>query len=229
MAERRLSAPEFYVYVIFRLDGRPCYVGKGRGDRWYDHECASRHKSTPFRKIIDEAKAAGVSLPKVKIAEGLTEAEAFEIEAAFISAIGRKRYGGPLVNLTDGGEGNAGKTYTSATIAKMSAAKRGRKLTAQHRANIAAAGLGRKQSDETRQKLKEALTGKKRGPLSEAVLLRRKAGNNPGHTGYAHTPEAREKMSAALKGKGWSAARRAAQERKSRPLQGVLNFVSDNG
>ncbi len=55
--------------------------------------------------------------PKLK--ENLTNAEACLLEIAFIAAIGRKANGGPLVNLTDGGEGISGLKHTEETRAAM--------------------------------------------------------------------------------------------------------------
>lgn len=43
----------------------------------------------------------------VIVRDNLTEVEAYEIEAAFITAIGRDCDGGPLVNLSEGGKGGA--------------------------------------------------------------------------------------------------------------------------
>ena len=93
----------FYVYIAFRLDGSPCYVGKGKGKRYLSH---LRRSHNPWlRRIV--AKAGG-AIPIVVIRSGLSEPEAFEIEVALIRAIGRKG-SGPLVNMTDGGEGVAGR------------------------------------------------------------------------------------------------------------------------
>src|ERR1700732_3623 len=95
----------FYVYLLFRINGTPCYVGKGKDDRWNDHERSKRFKNNFLKGIVAEAKVAGLDLPKVKIQEGLTEEAAHELECLLIKVIGRRNIGtGPLVNLTDGGE-----------------------------------------------------------------------------------------------------------------------------
>jgi hypothetical protein len=110
---------DFYVYVYFRPDtGQPCYIGKGRGRRWQAH---NKHRSTNprLRNII---KKYG-ELPCTKIRVGLTEGEAFATETAFIKAIGRGK-NGPLVNLTDGGEGSSGFVPTAEMRAKQSARSR---------------------------------------------------------------------------------------------------------
>jgi hypothetical protein len=92
-----------YIYIIFRQDGRPCYVGKGRGARWRRHD---RHKQNPhLGAIFDQA---GGKLPVVKIKDGITDDEARALEVLLIAAIGREKHGGPLVNLTDGGDGTVG-------------------------------------------------------------------------------------------------------------------------
>jgi hypothetical protein len=103
------------VYVYFRPDtGQPCYVGKGRGRRWKahnQHRSANPHLRNIVRKYGE--------VPCVKIRTGLTEADAFTIETAFIKAIGRGA-DGPLVNLTDGGEGSTGWIAPAETRAKQS-------------------------------------------------------------------------------------------------------------
>ena len=125
MADPTVLRTDFYVYVMFRHDtGEPFYVGKGHGPRAAyslrdKHNC---HKSG----IIKKAKKEGVEIPVVKIAVDLLEKDAFKIEVAMIAAIGREPRG-PLVNLTDGGDGTSGhvvspkarETLRAATKAQM--------------------------------------------------------------------------------------------------------------
>lgn len=106
---------DFYVYVYFRLSGEPCYIGKGRGRRWRNH---LKRSCNPYLKNI--IKSSGGDLPHLKIRSGLSEKEAFEIEIALIRAIGR-RPNGPLVNLTDGGDGSSGYIHDAEARAKLSA------------------------------------------------------------------------------------------------------------
>lgn len=102
----------FYVYVLFDQNGLPFYVGKGRGNRWLAHDRAkdpnNRYKNFIVRQTI---KALG-EVPKVKIRDGLSEPESFDIESAFIKAIGRYPHG-PLVNQTDNRNGPSSETITA--------------------------------------------------------------------------------------------------------------------
>lgn len=97
------SLLDFYVYVLFRPNGVPCYIGKGRGPRW--KRLSSGNRNPHVDNII---KSAGGCIPAIKIREGLSEKNALDIERALIAAIGRKDHGGPLVNMTDGGLGYFG-------------------------------------------------------------------------------------------------------------------------
>lgn len=98
----------YYVYVMFRPNGHPCYVGKGQGKRYRQHfrpKDILNHVNKHLASII---RLAGGELPVVITRSGLSNEDAIVTERAMISAIGRKTTGGPLVNLTDGGEGNSG-------------------------------------------------------------------------------------------------------------------------
>lgn len=162
----------FYVYVLFRENGWPFYVGMGCGRRWLDHERSIRRGVPDGNRrknaIISNMLAAGwADIPKIKVAEHLTHAEAVAYEIAWISAIGRFP-NGPLVNLTDGGDGTPGVDPSAETREKLSQAGRGRPKSSEHRANISAAnsnpsialralrshnGTGRKHSPETLAKM----------------------------------------------------------------------------
>jgi hypothetical protein len=156
MNERR-----FYVYVLFRLDGSPCYIGKGAGRRWLIHEAeayGAKHRNKRLAKIITDA--APKRLPKIKLQENLTNAEACAVEVALIAAIGRG-YRGPLVNMTDGGEGTVGRPVSADArrrIGKGGEKRKGRKTGPQ--------------SPERRLAISRAKRGKPAHPKTVKILLR---------------------------------------------------------
>lgn len=77
----------FYVYALINpMDNKPFYIGKGYGNRVFNHlKCAvecdfSNLKLDKIRDII----AGGREVEHLIIRHGLTEKEAFEIEASLI-------------------------------------------------------------------------------------------------------------------------------------------------
>lgn len=177
---------DFYVYVIFRPDGEPCYVGKGMGGRWKQH--VNRASNKALKAIYS---ASGGDLPIVKVREDLTNEEACETEMRFIVAIGRADLdGGPLVNLTDGGEGAPGYRHTPEYIA----ACRERRLSDPQRLNLRLLNLGKKQSTETIAKRSAALLGKTCSPETRAKI-------GTGNCGKIRSPETRAKIGASQFGR----------------------------
>jgi hypothetical protein len=194
----------YYVYILFRPNGVPCYVGKGKDNRWFKHEKrANRIHNRHLNAIVEMALTNGEELPKIKIREGLSETEAFLLERIFIAAIGRELHGGPLVNLTDGGEGQSGRVCSDETKQKIGDRHRGRSHSDEWKAAISA-GLS---SEET--KLSISATQKKRfedpaeraragaknvGRKRSAETAEKQRLNNPGNTGHKHTEEALRKI-----------------------------------
>lgn len=169
----------FYIYLLFRPNGRPCYLGKGRGERWTKHERRGTH-NLHLSRIIKNAKAP---LPKVIIRDGLTEEEAFVLEKIFIKAIGREKDGGPLVNKTDGGEGVSGHVHSAETRKKLSEALKGRPgwnkgvpVTEDARVKMRAAKIGKRQKREHVAKRNATNTGRKRTPEMCANITAGKLG-----------------------------------------------------
>ena len=109
------DAPVFYVYVHRRAtDGTVFYVGKGKGKRLRAMTGRSRRWSA----------CAAMHGVVAEIVRGeLTEAEAFAYEVELILLYGRDT----LCNLSDGGEGNAGKVISQAQREMISAFQKGRK------------------------------------------------------------------------------------------------------
>ena len=98
-----------YVYIHFReSDHTPFYVGKGAmraRDKVQNYSRAKAdHSNSHWQNIVNKH---GVLINV--IASCKTDLEAQRLEKEIIAAIGRYDLGtGPLVNLTDGGEGHAG-------------------------------------------------------------------------------------------------------------------------
>lgn len=190
----RKEQPIFYVYVLYRDDGMtPFYVGKGKGARMTHHERWAKKGRSYKDNIICEMKERGIRVPMRKVAENLTEEGAFSLEAELIAQFGRHP-NGPLVNLTDGGDGvPALPVDTRVLMGKRSGdARRGKHLSAQHRESISAARLGAVFSDQHKANLSAArakvtISQETREALSRAMK------------GRVISEEHREKLSAAAK------------------------------
>lgn len=221
----------FYVYALFRDDGRVFYIGKGRDRRWRNHAVEARAGKRGYRlNVIRDMQARGVEMPVVKIHEGLTEAVAHEYEVALIKAIGRFP-DGPLANLTDGGDGTSGFRHTPEGRAKSSVRQRGKKLSPEHIASLSAArrvsvatmthiakliaaNRGKKMTREQREKTSAGLRGRKVSPETRMKI-------SMAQRGRPRPPESIAKMAATKRGKkqspGHVANRVAALIGKTRP------------
>jgi hypothetical protein len=235
---------DFYVYILFRENGVPFYVGYGSGRRWLVHETAARAGEKSHRDaIIRRMQARGIAVPKIKLHEGLTKAAAKAYEVALIAAIGRAPVG-PLVNLTDGGEGASnpppdirvkigtaqrGRPRSSEHAAKLSASLRGRPRTPELVEMTAAANRGRTMSLEDRARRSAALIGRphslaRRANISAAKRGRKRARALVERTaaalrGRKRPPEVGAKISAAQRGRKLSpeaiAKRTATRQRRN--------------
>lgn len=103
----------WYIYVLHRPDGRPFYVGKGTGDRVFQHENEARHpndrrsnshKLNIIRSIWKGREAVGYEIDSWWDDEAL----AYEREAELIAELRRLHEGGPLTNRAPGGGSTAG-------------------------------------------------------------------------------------------------------------------------
>lgn len=220
---------DFYVYVLFRENGEPFYVGKGRGRRIKDHEQeAARGFQTHRAKLIRRILRSRPDVPKVKIREGLASSEAYDIERALIAAIGRVPFG-PLINQTDGGEGVSG--HSAEARARIGAAATafhtGRKVSEETKARLRAAHLGKTRPEEARRNMSLAQKArqereralrpppepkKPRGgwKLSEETKRKIAAGN----LGKKMSDETRIKMSVAAKNRSPETRARMGAARK---------------
>jgi hypothetical protein len=94
---------EFYVYVYKDIDGTPVYVGKGKGNRAYQHLTESSNDRLN-KLIINRSKIGTIMEPEI-VASG-TENNMLMVEVALIKLFGRADTSqGPLFNHTDGGDG----------------------------------------------------------------------------------------------------------------------------
>jgi hypothetical protein len=103
---------KFYIYLhIRKTDNIIFYVGKGIGDRAWDHYGRNKHWTNTVKTHGYEVKI---------LAENLSEDRAFSLEKTLIEFYGRKDLKkGHLVNWTDGGEGTSGRVYSVETKRKI--------------------------------------------------------------------------------------------------------------
>lgn len=194
---------DFYVYVIFRPNGTPCYVGKGCGHRDRVHEVKGSHNAH-LNSII---RLGGGSLPTIRFRSDLTADESFDLEKLLIRVIGRETCGGPLVNQSDGGEGPNGVVRSAGYREKQRKSQTGKSIPYRQRLNQCISHLQRK--GRTLENLGEPgfkLTSFQRKLLDKPPLTRQEMGaitrqrsiGNKYGVGNKRTPEGQVISSAAV-------------------------------
>lgn len=168
----------YYTYIWRDAKGVPFYVGKGIKRRAWD----TNRRSKSFKEIHSQG---GCSVEIVDYFVHQSQAHANEMELIF--RFGRRDSGaGPLVNMTDGGDGSVG--LSEEVRKKISAANTGNKYS-----------LGVIRSDETRLRISNSKKGSK--TRLGAVLSREtKDKISQSLMGHVTTLAHRIKLSEATKG-----------------------------
>jgi len=124
-----MISKDYYTYILFKtyktgkfiyqdliFNMEPFYVGKGKNDRLNGSKKETNSCNRYKGNIIEKIHRENLTVTSMKFQENLTEEEAFELEKKLINIIGRKDLKkGPLVNLTDGGEGHSGFIMSNKT------------------------------------------------------------------------------------------------------------------
>ena len=139
---------DFYVYALLdpRVPGEfsygsysfthePFYIGRGRKNRCFFHTLPSRldenytgltgHNPRKIRRI-KRILGKGLDLIRVKIHEGLSFDDSKTLEKDVISLVKRIEQNGPLLNLTEGGDGVEGFKLSDSAKAKIGEGNRRR-------------------------------------------------------------------------------------------------------
>lgn len=148
-----------YLYRHIRLDkNEPFYIGIGGSNKYEKEGLYTRahskyynNRSKQWFNIINKT-----SYEVEIMLDDLTWEQACEKEIEFIKLYGRKDLGlGPLVNMTNGGEGEPGYVHTEKTKqilrrpcsdqtkVKLSNAHKGKKFSSDHKQKISIAGKGK--------------------------------------------------------------------------------------
>jgi hypothetical protein len=137
----------YYTYLYFDPSrNEPIYIGKGCGKRLFKH--LNRKDNHPFTNRLKKMGREGVTPIITKLCDGVDAELALLVEMEAISKFGRKDLLlGPLLNLTDGGEGLIGPS--EATRLKIGASNTGKTL-------------GIKKSKESNDRRSKSLTGLKK-------------------------------------------------------------------
>jgi hypothetical protein len=176
----------FYTYTYFDPERQvPIYVGKGKGQRAYDH--LGRTKNRRFYNRLRLLGKKGLQ-PTITVSPSESENAAFDEEKRLIALYGRKDLGlGPLYNMTDGGEGASGAVPSAETRTKLSEAVKAsytpelramrssqfknKKASREARAKMSAAKLGTNRSEASRLKQGASISGENNHAALEWTLL----------------------------------------------------------
>lgn len=208
-----IPQPAYYVYVLARPNGKPFYIGKGKGARVFAHDIEAKsghkcHKCNVIRKIW----RSGSEYQRYIVFTTDVEQDAHGYERELIALHGREN----LCNLTDGGEGCSGRVVSAETREKMSIRFKGRKGTRlghtnspEHRRKISLAQKGKKLRPEQIEGMRQKFTGS-HPKLTDEERARRarqikekgrpfQKGQRAGNQGVSPSEETRRKISETLK------------------------------
>jgi hypothetical protein len=181
-------------FHIVTIDDRPVvfYVGQGLANR-----PTFPRRSRFWHNFVNKYGPHEVLI----VQDDLTHDEACDLERFWINRIGRRDLGaGPLVNLTNGGDGPFGYTriHSTETKRKISIGLTGKKHSLQSRAKMSASRLGKPLSNEHIEACKEGqrrswASGKRKRPtISDEERIRRsnrmRSVNEKGRNGHWNRP-----------------------------------------
>ncbi len=177
MTDETLPRCDYYVYGLFSEAGAIFYVGKGRDRRHLTSATVNGSGKNDLKaRAIKRVRETLGEVPIVLLADNLTEDDAYRIERLFITAIGR-RHDGPLLNMSDGGEGFSDPT--GAVAEKIRQTLTGFKHGPEARENMRRSKVGRIISQETRDKLRaimrERFPEKPKPPKKKRKLTKEQA------------------------------------------------------
>lgn len=185
---------KFYIYFhINPIKNEIFYVGKG-----YNNRAFFLHNRNNFWK--NYVKKYGKPIIII-VKKDISEKYAFALEKVYIKLIGRRDLGlGPLVNLTDGGEGPSGYKHSEEIINKLSKNSKG---------NINM--LGKNHTDNTKRKISETLKSKN---LSNKHTEETKKKMSESAIGKKCSEETKKKISESLKGNTNMLGKKLSEEHK---------------
>lgn len=185
-----------YVYeLIDPRNNQPFYVGKGTGKRAESHLIEPKEKTSNLRKWykIQSIREAGFEPIVLRVQDGLSDKDAYDLEETLIKQYGRKGIddGGILFNICSNNRPPSmlGKTHKAETRAKQRDAHKGKKKSPEHCQNIGLAksgennpNWGKKLPQERIDKIRKGNLGKKRSPevrknMRKAHIGKSKTGN----------------------------------------------------
>ena len=105
------TAPGKYEYAGYSFDFKPFYVGEGIKYRYTRHlkETHSKYKNHHKINKIEQLRKKDLAPIIIKLKSDMSKSGAQELEKELINTIGRRDIGaGPLLNMTDGGDGTIG-------------------------------------------------------------------------------------------------------------------------
>lgn len=187
---------DFYVYIHHRPDGSPFYVGKGSNGRAKLLSDRNPH----HRNIVKKYGRENIT---ISILPCQSEQGSFSTEIGLIKSF--RQLGFELSNKTDGGEGISGLIHSESAKARMSAARMGnqinvgRKQSAETIAKKSAALKGKTAWNK----------GKKLGPISDEHRAKISAANKGNKHGLGTKRVAWNKGKRAIDARFEVAVRRA--------------------
>jgi desulfoferrodoxin (superoxide reductase-like protein) len=188
--------PGHYCYKDVCFLFEPIYVGKGKGRRYLFHLDSLNGKrnqlfKSKLSKVLSEVVKEHFIRYIILVKDKVSEQQALDFEMFLIREIGRyNTQTGPLVNLTDGGEGVSGGHWKVP----------GKRLTEEHKKKIAAGGLGKKHSEETKNKIAVSHKGEKHPMFGKKYSEQVRRTMSKAHTGLKHSEQTLHKMSEAQTG-----------------------------
>ena len=118
-----------FIYGNYEFGYEPIYIGKGLYKRPKSHIYRIDKVNTRFYSKLKSIIKNGYEPIYFVIDYEITEEESFRQEIDLIKTIGRIENGGPLTNMSDGGEGQSGFRLSDESKLKMSKSRIGKKYS----------------------------------------------------------------------------------------------------